>query len=207
MTEYYKQEINLPGTKQKAYYRVKNFNNIDTDRLLSYISDTSNGISRGVAQGVIIALSQAIQRWLCLGHSVTINGLGTFSLSLALKDGKEMEALDEDEEHRNSQSIKVGGIKFRPAPSLLSNVNKEIRLERGEANTINRSQYTKEERLQRALDYLQSNPYLTVSVYRQLTGLAQTTATTELRALAADPSSGLAPQGRGSHKVYVKAKG
>lgn len=204
MVEYYKQEINLPGTENQCYYRVKNYDNVGMERLLDYLDSANNGVSRSMAQGAIIALAGAIQRFLCLGHSVTVDGLGTFSISLKVKDDKEMEASSDDEKRRNAQSVEVGSINFRPTPSFLAEVNKRIKLERVETNKISRSPYSKAERVQRALDFLGSHPFLTVNDYCQLTGLAHTSATTELRELAADPTSGLAHQGRGSHKVYVK---
>ncbi|MBR2154333.1 MAG: hypothetical protein IJ901_06930 [Bacteroidaceae bacterium] len=203
MVEFYKQEINLPGTENQCYYRVRNYDNIGMERLLDYLDSANNGVSRSMAQGTIIALAGAIQRFLCLGHSVTVDGLGTFSISLKVKENKEMETMSDDEKRLNAQSVEVGSINFRPSQSFLADVNKHIKLQRAETNKISRSPYSKEERLQRALDFLTSHPYLTVNDYRQLTGLAHTSATIELRELAADPTSGLACQGRGSHKVYV----
>ena len=203
MVEYYKQENNLPGTEHQCYYRVKNYGNVGMKQLLEYIGEANNGVSEGMAQGAIRALADALRQFLCLGHSVTVDGLGTFSLSLKLRPGMEMEPMADDGERHNAQSVEVAGIKFRPTPTFLDDVNGHIVLQRAKTSKITRSPYTQAERLARALDFLQSHPYLTVADYRQLMGLARTSATVELRTLAADPASGLAVQGRGSHRVYV----
>ena len=65
--------------------------------------------------------------------------------------------------------------------------------------------YTKEQRLQLALEYLDKNSAMRIGDYVQLTGLSRTTATMELKAFRQDPASGIAFVGRGSQKVYVKA--
>ena len=54
---------------------------------------------------------------------------------------------------------------------------------------VNRSPYTKEERLQKALSYLEKNKVLKVSQYMELTGLAHTTVANELRTFSRDASS------------------
>ena len=66
--------------------------------------------------------------------------------------------------------------------------------------------YTPEQRLALAHQYLDKHAFLTVSIYRQLTGLVRSTATVELRKWAHTPGSGIDTSGIGSHKVYVKRK-
>lgn len=63
-----------------------------------------------------------------------------------------------------------------------------------------------EQRLALAHQYLDKHAFLTVSIYRQLTGLVRSTATVELRKWAHTPGSGIDTSGIGSHKVYVKRK-
>jgi hypothetical protein len=77
-------------------------------------------------------------------------------------------------------------------------------LERAGVVRVNRSPYTKEERLQKALEYLEENKVLKVNQYMELTGLAHTTAANELRAFSRDGSSGIISVGRRPAVVYVK---
>lgn len=79
-------------------------------------------------------------------------------------------------------------------------------MERAGIARIHRSPYNKEERLQKALDYLEKNNVLKVSQYMELTGQAHTTAACELRAFSRDASSGIVKVGRGPATVYVKGK-
>ena len=62
----------------------------------------------------------------------------------------------------------------------------------------------KEERLQKALDYLEEHKVLKVAQYMELTGQGHTTSACELRAFSQDASSGIVAIGRGSSVVYVK---
>ena len=71
---------------------------------------------------------------------------------------------------------------------------------------IHRSPYNKEERLQKALDYLEKNNVLKVSQYMVHTGQAHTTAACELRAFSRDASSGIIKVEREPATVYVKGK-
>ena len=76
----------------------------------------------------------------------------------------------------------------------------------GGISRVHRSPYSKEERLQKALDYLEENKLLKVRQYMELTGLGHTTAAKELRTFSRDGSSGIVSVGRGSAVVYVKGQ-
>ena len=204
MAEYYFQEIGLPEREGKGYYKLKNYSNMDTEQVLDFLCRDGSGISRGSAKAVITQLGQTIKELLCLGHSVSIDGLGTFSVALGTKEGRETEMLD-DEEHRNAQSVGVSDVRFKVAPSLLADVDKNLTLSRSATNRVRRSPYSPEERLQLALDYLAQHHSIGVEQYRELTGLGRTSAASELKALGDDPDSGITYEGRGGHRRYVRA--
>lgn len=101
--------------------------------------------------------------------------------------------------------ILVGNVNFRVDRTLVRRINGRINLERAPWKAQRSSQkYTPEQRLARALKYLDEYPFLTVYEYRKPTGLLRTTATEELQRWAKLPDSGIGIDGRGTHRVYIK---
>ena len=115
-----------------------------------------------------------------------------------------MDTLDGNESKRNARSLHLNGVNFHADKKLVRNARRRCKLERAGVVRVNRSPYTKEERLQKALAYLEENKVLKVSQYMELTGLAHTSAASELRAFSLDVSSGIVSVGRRPAVVYVK---
>ena len=82
-------------------------------------------------------------------------------------------------------------MNFQADKKLVQNARRRCKLERAGVVRVNRSPYTKEERLQKALEYLEENKVLKVGQYMELTGLAHTTASNELRAFSREASAGI----------------
>lgn len=175
-----------------------------TRELAEYIA-MKCAFPKGVTEGVICELGEALAHEMGMGRSVKIEGLGVFTPSLSLRPGKEREKPEENTTKRNAQSIFVGGVNFRVDRELLLDTNKWCSLVRAPWKPAYSSKkYTAEQRLALAQQYLEENSFLTVRVYQQLTGLVRSTATVELRKWAHTPGSGIRPSGYGSHKVYIR---
>ena len=80
-------------------------------------------------------------------------------------------------------------------------------LERGDDERLKPSDYSFEERVSRARQYLQKSGYMHVADYSALTGLPYSTASRELCRVAADPASGITSRGCKSAKLYVLQNG
>ena len=147
--------------------------------------------NRNVAELVLKSLPDIIGAYLTEGHTVKVDGLGTFSLSLEFGD------------HRH---VRVKGINFRPDKEFLQLVQKNAEFERGESHVVrvSKSQFSPAERLARLQDYLDSHPYIRLSQYCTLNQLSRTAASLELKRFSADPESGIKASGSASHKVWVK---
>ena len=206
MAKYIKQEV--PDMKktgeQKVFYRMKVERNINFQEFIQKLSSRHTGISRGEALRVLVSASETLAELLGEGYSVTLDDWGTFKATIGLEEGKEMDTLDGDETKRNARSLHLNGVKFQADKKLVRNARRRCKLERAGVVRVNRSPYTKEERLQKALDYLEENKVLKVSQYMELTGLAHTTAANELRAFSRDASSGIISVGSRPAVVYVK---
>ena len=206
MAKYIKQEV--PDMKktgeQKVFYRMKVERNIDFEEFIRKVCSHHTGISRGEALRVMVSASEVLAELLGEGYSVTLDDWGTFKATIGLEEGKEMDTLDGNESKRNARSLHLNGVNFQADKKLVRNARRRCRLERAGIVRVNRSPYTKEERLQKALAYLEENKVLKVGKYMELTGLAHTTAANELRAFSLDVSSGIVSVGRRPAVVYVK---
>ena len=206
MAKYIKQEV--PDMKktgeQKAFYRLKVERNVDFQEFIEKLCSYHSGISRGEALRVLVSASDVLAELLGEGYSVTLDDWGTFKATIGLEEDKEMDTIDGEETKRNARSLCLNGVNFQADKKLVRNAKRHCKLERAGISRVKCSPYTQEERLQKALDYLEENKVMKVSQYMELTSQAHTTAACELRAFSRDASSGIVSVGRGSSVVYVK---
>ena len=206
MTKYIKQE--MPDMKktgeQKVFYRLKVERNIGFQEFIHKLCSHHSGITRGDALRVLVSASETLAELLGEGYSVTLDDWGTFKATIGLEEGKEMDTIDGNESKRNARSLCLDGVNFLSDKKLVQRARSHCRLERAGVARIHRSPYSKEERLQKALDYLEENKVLKVSQYMKLTGLGHTRAACELRAFSLDDSSGIVSVGRSPSVVYIK---
>ena len=130
-----------------------------TDELAEYIS-AHTSFSRAEVKGVIELLGHGMARTMAQGRSVRIDGIGLFTPSLAIKEGKEREEPDGSGTKRNAASIRVGDVRFRADRQLVRETDLACNLEResGGKSALCRSRYTPQERLALAKRYLEEHP-------------------------------------------------
>ena len=194
----------LKTGNQKVFYRLKTERNIDFEEFVSRMVHPGSGISRGEAIRILLTASETLASLLAEGHSVSLDEWGTFKATIGVEPDKEVDTIDGDETKRNSRSLRISGIHFQADKKLVREVDLRCKLERAGVSRVRRSPYTKEERLQRAKDYLSEHGFMRVKHYMELPGLRHTTAANELRAFSDDLSTGITIMGRGSAKVYVR---
>lgn len=206
MPKYIKQEMpDLHKTgEKKVYYRLKTNQHIDFNHFIHKLHYTNNGISEADAIRVLLSAADQLADLLGEGHSVTLNGIGTFKATIGLEEGKELDSLDGTEPKRNSRSLQLKGVNFRADKELVKKAGKNCKLQREGITRIHRSPYSKEERLALALKYLDTHGAMRIANYMEITGLSRTAATLELQEFRRDLSSGIDFIGSGSAKVYVK---
>ena len=207
MAKYIKQEMtDLSGKgEEKVYYRLQSERNIDFEELADHVGRHNGMMSRGLIVNVMEHVVDVMAELLGEGHSVTIDGLGTFKASIGLEKDKEMDTFDGDESKRNARSLRLTGINYRADKVLIREANRHCKLERAGEARLHHSPYSKEERLKLALQYLEEHGAMRVVEYMELTGLSRTKAAMELKEFRQDLSSGITFIGRGSAKVYVRA--
>ena len=206
MARYIKQELpDLHKTgEKKAYYRMKTKRKIDFNQFVDLISSHNSGISRGEAFRVLMHATDILAELLAQGYSVTIDEMGTFKATIGLVSDKEMDSFEEGTPKLNARSLRVDGVSFQADKRLIANVDKRCDLKRAGVSRLCRSPFSKEERLQKALEYLNAHGAMKVKDYMELTSLSHTVAAKELREFENDTASGITSIGRLAAKVYVR---
>jgi hypothetical protein len=115
-----------------------------------------------------------------------------------------MDSFEEGTPKLNARSLKIDGVSFLADKKLIANVDKRCDLKRAGVSRLCCSPYTKEQRFQKALEYLQSHGAMKVKNYMEITGLSHTVAAKELVAFEHDATSAITSIGRFASKVYVK---
>lgn len=206
MARYIKQELpDLHKTgEKKAYYRMKTKRKIDFNQFVDLVSSHNSGISKGEAFSVLMHATDTLAELLAQGYSVAIDELGTFKATVGLVKDKEMDSFEEGTPKLNARSLRVDGVSFKADKRLIVNVDKRCELKRAGVSLLCRSTFTKEERMQKALEYLNAHGAMKVKNYVELTGLSHTVAAKELREFEHDATSGITSIGRLAGKVYVR---
>lgn len=205
MAKYIKQEmndLNGKGTPQ-AYYRLQTTRHIDAENFVQTLCQKFRGISEGEVQRILISAADHLADLLAEGYSVSMGDIGNFKATIGLERDKEMDPLEGDGPKRNARSLCLNGVNFRADKKLIDRANRQCKLERAGIARLHPSPYTKEERLKRALDYLEKNHALKVTNYVKLTKLSRSSAANELRDFSHDPTSGITFIGKGSSKTYI----
>ncbi len=187
--------------KTILYPKLKHIRMIEDDEFIRRMASEPGGTTAAMAENVYAATANMLVRLLSEGYSIRLKGIGTFTAGLGMKNGKDNES---ENEKRNSRSIEIDKINFVADKQLIKRTNSCCHLERNEVKNIKRVSSTREERLAMALQFLATHPFMTVSDYMSITGLAYTAARTELKTFRETEGSGITSQGRRSHLVYVK---
>ena len=206
MAKYIKQEmpdLNRKGVN-KAYYRMETSRRVTMAEFVKEISIPGYGISEATAVQVLSQAATSLARLMAHGCAVTIDGIGTFKATIGVCEDKEQDAFAENEPQRNAQSIEVNGVHYRADKALVKAVRSQCTLERGQQSRIKRSPYTLEERISRAIAFIEEHGYMRTRDYANLNELSLSTATVELRKVRKEEASGIRAIGRGSSLIYVK---
>ena len=202
MAKYIKKEMadmRQTGARQVCY-RLKSNGTVGLDELVRDCARNTT-FAQGEIKGMVMTLLDGVVRNMARGFSVQIDGLGTLTPRIGLRQDAEPEV-----PKRNAQSLHVTGVSFRPDRQLVSRLDNMCKLEKGQVSRIRQSQYTEEQRLDKAIRFMQEHTVMRLSDYYRMVGLSRTTASLELRKWAANPASGITSKGTYSAKVYVLRK-
>ena len=208
----------LPGEmtdgKTVVYPKMQVFSLHDYEKVIYNMRVYTNGIGEGAIRAVFDALAQAMICWLPLGHTMKIDGLGVFSLSLGFdtssaseKAEKIKQAFREDLDPKlKYRHVRIKGINFKPDPELLKEMNRQATFDRVgvDVEVPKISKYTREERLAEAKKIISTLGYMTLTDYALATGQSKSAASKDLKQMVVDPDSGITCRGIGSHKIWIE---
>lgn len=205
MAKYIKREMpDIRGDNEtRAYYKLKCVGLIDSEALIDYMSAPGSGLSKSMVRAVLAQLTSISSDFLAMGYHVSIEGLGQLSAKIGTKEGLEVEGLDDGSTKRKASSLEVTGVNFRVSKDFVKDINSRCELKRGGTERLQKSPYTAEQRLQMLKDYLEKNASIATREYAHMVKLTKSSAYRELEQLVANPSSGIATEGRKHYKVYV----
>lgn len=190
--------------ERKVYPKVTHSTQIDSNDFMAEVSDTGP-MNVGTLKGAVEEITRTMVSYMSLGHSVKVDGLGTFSLALGMKEGHASESVREDGARYDTNGVYIRSVNFIPDADWLRRIQREVELHKvGDVRELNRSVPSADQRLATLRAVLDKRPFVTVRDYAALVQMSHSSALKELNALAADPASGIGTSGSGSHKVFVR---
>jgi len=193
--------------KNLVYYKLKRWETLDFNEFTRRVCKANRLYTPSVIQGVMMAVSSELAYQIAQGHNVTIDGLGTFHAKLGIDKTKpktEMDSFEEGTTKLNATHLDVTDVGYRADKELVLTANRQCDLERGGEDRIRRSKYTKEERIERAINYLRKAGFMHVRDYAALNDLSYTTAYHELNHGLVG-SATITSRGSKSAKIYFLA--
>ena len=196
------------GSEGKTFPKMQVYTEFDYDKVVELVHTNSPAFSEATVRGVLDTLAVVMKSYLPMGHTMKIDNLGVFSLSLEFADNETDADSQQEEQNVDSKKkyhhVRVKSVNFKVDKRLVDGINKENTFERTSGNPSSPSPYTPEERLQRALNHIDKHGFITLQEYANLNSLSYSTASRELSKLVLDPHSGIKPKGAASHKVWVR---
>ena len=198
------------GKEGRIFPKMQVYTEFDYDKVVELVHTNSPAFSEATVRGVLDTLAVVMKSYLPLGHTMKIDNLGVFSLSLEFADN-ETETANQQETQETPKTgskkkyhhVRVKGVNFKVDKRLVDAINKENTFERTTGTSSTPSPYTQDERLQRALNHIDKHGFITLQEYANINRLSYSSASRELAKLVLDPHSGIKAKGAASHKVWV----
>ena len=184
------------GKKGRLFPKMQVYTEFDYDKVVELVHTNSPAFSEATVRGVIDTLAVVMKSYLPMGHTMKIDNLGVFSLSLEFDD--------ENPETAKYHHVRAKGVNFKVDRKMVDEINKENSFERIAGKQTVQSPYSQDERLKRALQHIGKHGFITLQEYSNINSLSYTTASRELAKLVANPQSGIKAKGAGSHKVWIQ---
>ena len=209
MAKYLLQEMNdVRNTGKRAVYPKMVINQtLGTEEFIDVLHDRLRTVDKGVLRGVISGIADSLVSLLSKGNNVTLDEIGTFSMSLKFLDDKPTEIQEEDDQMLYRR-VGVKDLNFKISPKLIRDLQMNTRFERmmAGARELKKNLYTLEQRIENALAIIDEKGHITLGEYAKVNNLSRTTASKELAKITADPTMPIDYTGQASHKIWVRRK-
>ena len=192
----------MKSSKGKAFPKMPVYSEFDYDKVVELVNTYSPAFSKGTIKGVLDTLALVMKNVLPMGHTLKIDNIGVFSLSLEFTDN-DTEA-DAGTEKPKYHHVKARSVNFRVDQKLVDEINRENTFERSPDLTVSPTPFSREQRLQRALEFIDKNGSIRLQEYANLNRLSRTQASRELAQWVSNPTSGIKASGNGPLKCWVR---
>lgn len=207
MANYILQEmpIRQEDGKKRVYPRIQVYSRFDYEQVLERMSGYPGSPGKGALMSAFDMLRQMLVASLPEGHTIKIDGLGTFSLSLEFDDQKPNEKMS-DEDNMAYRHVRIKDVNFKVEPDLLLALNKNAEFTRSELGVRSPSKPScdREKRIEKAFYHIGKYGFLSLADYVNITGLSRTAASRELRSFEEMTDVPIKGSGVPPHKVWVK---
>ena len=214
MANYVLQELpeELTDGKSIVFPKMQTYSLHDYETVIKNMRVYAGSLSEGIIRCVFDALVSTMESWMPLGHTIKIDGLGVFSLSLGFDTStpSEKALLDSSGKEENPKTayrhVCIKGVNFKPDPQLLQELNRRASFDRilSDVKVPRKSRFSRDERIAKAKAIISQQGFMTLSDYVRATGLCRTSASKDLKQIVSDEDSGIASRGSHSHKVWVQ---
>lgn len=195
--------------KRRVYPQIIVNRTLSMDDLVEKMKAYSRALSPTVVEAAVTDVRDMIVRMLSMGYNVTLDELGTFSLSLGFEDDKPTE-MQSDADKMTYRKVGVKNVNFKPSPELIKDLrlatNRDLERDMGGVKIIRKELYSREERIARALRVIDERGFIGLTDYAYLNNLSRTAASLELKDICSDEHSPLRSTGQHSHKVWVRRR-
>ena len=210
MAKYLLQEMNdVRNTgKRTVYPKMVTDQTLTTKEFIDELHKHLRTVDKGVLRGVISGIADSLVSLLSKGNNVTLDEIGTFSMSLKFLDDKPTEIQEEDDQMLYRR-VGVKDLNFKISPKLIRDLQMNTKFERmmSGARELKKNLYTLEQRIENALAIIDEKGHITLGEYAKVNNLSRTTASKELAKITADPTMPIDYTGQASHKIWIRRKG
>lgn len=215
MANYVLQELpeEMTDGKKVVFPKMQTYSLHDFETVIKHMRDYAGNLSEGTIRAVFDAFTSVMESWMPMGHTIKVDGLGVFSLSLGFDTSTPSE---KEMQHSNNTAkepkdsyrhVCIKNINFKPDAELIKRLNSQATFNRVETNIVSpqRTKLTYEERIAKAKAIINQQGYMTLTDYAIATEQSRTAASIDLKKISATTTSGITTRGSHSHKVWVKS--
>ena len=210
MAKYILQEMNdVRNTgKRTVYPKIVINQTLTTKEFIDELHKHLRTVDKGVLTGVMCGMADTLASLLSRGNNVTLDDIGTFSMSLKFIDDKPTE-IQEEGDRMLYRRVGVKDLNFKTAPEMMRSLQMKTKFERvmTGARVLKKNLYTFEQRIENALAIIDEKGRITLGEYAKVNNLSRTTASKELAKITADPEMPIDYTGQASHKIWIRRKG
>ena len=205
MTKYKLQEMpDVHNTgKRKVYPKIVTNRTLSRKEFIKRMQGYHRGISESTTEAVLLDVADMLVEMLSMGYNVNLEGIGTFSLSLGFEDDKPTE-MQSAEDKMTYRKVGVKDINFKASPEFLKSVkhetDRDLERDMGGVKVIRKQLYSREERIARALEVIETNGLITLSDYAYINNLSRTASSLDLKEIADRFDGQRQPQGLGEEE-------